>query len=228
MRLIGDIHGNWPYYETLVKGVDKSVQVGDFGIGFPPCNNQNKQERIDKRLKNTFSRGEHRFIRGNHDNPSVCKTYKEYISDGTIEVIEGKTIMYIGGALSIDGPSFVPNWRTEGKDWWPDEELSYNDLSVMVQVYEDIKPDVMITHECPESISNVLFSSFKNDGEAFYSRTRRAFDTMLSIHTPKLWVFGHWHKAKDTVLYDTRYICLDINQYIDMDFNDLYGGKAYY
>lgn len=34
IRFIGDVHCKWSKYEKLIKGCDRSVQVGDFGVGF--------------------------------------------------------------------------------------------------------------------------------------------------------------------------------------------------
>ena len=57
----------------------------------------------------------HKFIRGNHDDPQACREHPYWIKDGLIE----NDIMYIGGAWSIDR-----EYRTEGVSWWRDEELS--------------------------------------------------------------------------------------------------------
>lgn len=33
-RLVGDIHGQFTTYKSLLIGAEKSVQVGDYGLGF--------------------------------------------------------------------------------------------------------------------------------------------------------------------------------------------------
>lgn len=219
MRFIGDTHGKDDAYLSVIKDCEKSIQVGDFGIGFPE-GNPYKAERIANKLAKGMGSG-NRFIRGNHDNPDACKNHANYISDGTLETLpNGKKIMYIGGALSIDGPDFMPGYRTEGKNWWADEELSDKDLSLLVGTYFTHKPDIMITHECPEQIAQHIFARTMIK-DKYYSRTRRAFDVMLNEHRPSLWVFGHWHQNKDINSFGTRFICLDELSYIDIDFSDL-------
>ena len=106
-RLIGDIHGAFTNYKYFTLGIgrqlkkneyyDRSIQVGDYGFGF--------RDLWDTNVKNWQAQHpQHRFIRGNHDNPAICKTAPGYIPDG---YIEGHT-MYIGGAWSIDNPDAGP------------------------------------------------------------------------------------------------------------------------
>ena len=69
LRLIGDIHGLHTSYRTLLQDWDgPSVQIGDYGLGFSGC------EEVDDYVLGWQSRNpQHRFIRGNHDNPATCK-----------------------------------------------------------------------------------------------------------------------------------------------------------
>jgi hypothetical protein len=113
MLVIGDVHGGFRQYKRLIKGVPASIQVGDMGVGFM---------RIRAGIERSDGAGDvqylanpphyamlpgHRFIRGNHDNPGVCRRHSQWIPDGHVE---GHT-MFIGGALSIDR-----QWRVEGYD----------------------------------------------------------------------------------------------------------------
>lgn len=34
MRFIGDVHGKFKSYKTLIKDIPMSIQVGDMGVGF--------------------------------------------------------------------------------------------------------------------------------------------------------------------------------------------------
>ena len=64
MRLIGDIHGKIePYIQTAL--TYDTVQIGDFGIGFM---HNKDMEKVNK----FHTDGNHRFIRGNHDDPEKC------------------------------------------------------------------------------------------------------------------------------------------------------------
>ena len=200
MRYIGDVHRKFTRYSKIIADCSESVQVGDFGVGF-------KDYTTHKWLANppydAMSKGNHRFIRGNHDNPSACKAHKYWISDGTIE----DSTMYIGGALSIDKAL-----RHEGFDWWADEELSYNELLLITEQYCDEKPSVVVSHECPNTIAQVLFYYSKE----YPSITRQAFQSMFEQHKPAVWIFGHWHQSKDTTILGTRFICLAELEYVDL------------
>lgn len=71
IRFIGDVHGNWKRYKKIINDCDTSIQVGDFGVGFI--------SKITEQVHSNppydhMKRGDHRFIRGNHDNPNVCKS----------------------------------------------------------------------------------------------------------------------------------------------------------
>jgi len=202
MRYIGDIHGKWDQYAKVIKDCDESVQVGDFGMGFIN-RNPHKEKRINDNLNTAMSKGNHRYIRGNHDDPAVCKQDPRCISDVSYE----NGTMYIGGAHSIDQA-----WRTIGVDWWEDEELSYNDLGLAIQTYEQVKPRIMVTHDGPDEICKQLFSYNKE----YPSRTRSAFNTMFEIHKPDIWIFGHWHINTRKTILGTEFICLGELEYLDL------------
>jgi hypothetical protein len=206
-RFIGDVHGKFGRYKTILKNSPHpTIQVGDMGVGFRRMDSRMIEE-ID--LTNpphaVMQAGEHRFIRGNHDNPLVCRGHSQYIVDGHVE----GDMMFIGGALSIDRM-----YRTEGYSWWADEELSSEQLYVMHDKYMMTKPKIMITHECPEAVAKILSNEMKfADG----SRTRQAFNSMWENWKPKLWIFGHWHQSFDQVILDTRFICLNELEYVDVN-----------
>jgi hypothetical protein len=197
MRYIGDIHGRLDSYRRIIKEVPESIQVGDFGMGFKP----NTATYVDRYLE-TF-KGNHRFIRGNHDNLSVCKESKYWIPDGRIE----NDTMFIGGANSID-----KQYRVEHIDWWRDEELSSKELYELLDSYILNKPKMMITHDCPNTISSLLKENIYREETI----TRQAFDIFFENHKPEVWIFGHWHLSFDKVVDGTRFICLDVLEYIDL------------
>lgn len=200
LRIVGDIHGKLHSFYDLLDHPNV-VQIGDFGMGFGPI----LAEAVDQRFDRPF-----RFIRGNHDDPTECKKSVHWIPDGTVE--DG--VMYIGGALSIDRA-----YRTEGVSWWSDEELSVTELDNLIDEYEVIRPRIMITHDCPESIAIHVMIPSVNGFPSFPSRTRDAFEAMLSIHQPEMWIFGHWHHSLDWIDSGTgtRFICLNELEHIDVD-----------
>lgn len=120
--------------------------------------------------------------------------------------------MYVGGALSVDRGG-----RTEGYNWWADEELSIAELYAMTDKYLEIRPRVMVTHDCPEDVGVIINAASGRDKIRYPSRTRQAFQSMWSAHSPQLWVFGHWHHSFDHVFNGTRFICLAELEYRDID-----------
>lgn len=200
MRFIGDIHGDVFSYMPIIDGCDESVQVGDFGIGFIPENGFVDTLHVD---------GRHKFIRGNHDDPDMCKERPGYIEDGTYD--KERDILYVGGAWSIDW-----KWRTPGYTWWDNEELSIPELVRMHELFVHHKPRVMVTHDCPTSVAFECFLKGTNKPQ-YKTRTAEAFEGMFQRYQPEIWVFGHWHTDVDRVINGTRFICLGINNYIDLE-----------
>jgi len=211
-RIIGDIHGEWElYHQTATDainfgGCERTIQVGDFGVGFagPYWHDRADEFHWD---------GTHRFIRGNHDDPARCKKMAGWIQDGLIE----DDVMFIGGAWSID-------WqlRTEGVSWWADEELSMEQLYRMIEIYDQVRPRVMITHDCPQEVSTAMFiqtglALFKGNAKTIPTRTAMAFSTMFDIHQPDEWYFGHWHNTMQYKHGRTMFHCLGIHDYVDVE-----------
>jgi Icc-related predicted phosphoesterase len=213
--LIGDVHGKWEQYADLLKkySPDRSIQIGDLGWGFAGQDTEFMQRRV-KALENALSNygaGDNRYIRGNHDNPAACKAHKFCIDDATYE--PDTDIFLMGGAFSIDR-----NIRTEGYDWWADEELSYSDLYTAVDTYEATKPRIVITHDCPKDAIGNMFPWYL---KVLPNRTCQALNSMFAIHQPNVHIFGHWHHHVDMVINGTRFICLAELQTLTIDINTL-------
>jgi predicted phosphohydrolase len=206
MFFIGDVHGKYKRYKRVIEGRRDTVQLGDMGVGFwklrmgelVPDHNPPHSKMVE---------GNHRFIRGNHDNPSVCKRQSQWIPDGTVE----GDVMFVGGALSVDR-----KWRKEGLDWWPDEELSIAELDRLIDVYADARPRIMVTHDCPQILEKTMVEASGRDKSIEPSRTRQAFSAMFDHRRPQHWVFGHWHRTFRTTQYECTFTCLD-----ELDFLEI-------
>lgn len=207
-RIIGDVHGKFSRYIELAESFDgPSIQIGDFGVGF---GNHDRDRDVAKWQKQN---PQHRFYRGNHDNPETCKQMPGYISDGTVE----NDLMIIGGAWSIDYA-----YRTIGLDWWDDEELSQDAFDVLIDTYRIIKPRVMLTHDCPQFVSKELFIDTGLalwNGKPVFSETRTgmALQAMFEIHQPEEWYFGHWHNTLSKTINGTRFQCIGELDYVDVE-----------
>lgn len=199
MKFIGDTHGKFPQYHKIIKDHPNTVQVGDMGVGFRrwPHGEWQQNPRYDLMVdQNAW------FIRGNHDNPHVCRKHSRCIGDGHVEITaKGNKIMYIGGAYSIDR-----HYRIEDYSWWPEEELSQPVMYALAEKYAEAKPDVMVTHECPLEVIEHIHSHHFRDN----SRTQQFLQVLFRSngHQPKLWIHGHHHISFDKVIDGTRFVCL--------------------
>lgn len=202
MRFIGDVHGNIDRYLGKING--NSFQVGDMGLGF------------DGVTLPTL-KGD-RFIRGNHDDPAVCKEHPNYA--GEFGYWKKEKLFFCGGAFSIDW-----KWRQkvqnawDKKVWWADEELSLEALEAAYRMYISRKPEIVVTHDCPRTVSVQLLQKiaigFRPEKD-LPTRTGHALDRMFHFHQPKTWIFGHYHIDKDFVVEGTRFICLAELSTIDL------------
>jgi hypothetical protein len=202
---IGDVHGKYNRLETIYKHCHQSIQIGDMGVGFfrYPDGEPEANPPFDKMVA-----GQHRFIRGNHDNLAVCKKHIMWIPDGHLEKTpKGTKLFFVGGAWSYDQPQ-----RHRYFDWWPDEQCSKKQLRTFSEAYAFNSPDVMVTHDAPHSVCLDLFT-----GDLRETHTRQFLDKMWHMHRPKIWIFGHWHRHKDKEINDCRFICLDELETIDLE-----------
>lgn len=194
MFFIGDIHGHFEEYFSLLKvfGSQKSIQLGDFGFGF------------GNGIPSSWDMN-HRFIRGNHDDPAACNAHPNYLGDyGVTE--DG--IFFVGGGYSID-----IKWRKsvqyKYKDpiYWEDEEIAETKFKKILKFYKATKPKIVVSHDCPSEVRAIL-PTIKNS-PAFHNRTSDGLlSAMFKAHSPELWIFGHYHRSFDSVINGTRFVCL--------------------
>lgn len=195
--LIGDAHGRMPrYIEVLAKLPEgsRSIQLGDMGHGF---------RNIPELPK------DHLHLRGNHDDPAKALAHPNYL--GEYGYLDEYGVFYFGGAFSIDWKH-----RVRGFSWWPDEEQSAQAMEMAAEVYAQSKPRVVVSHECPSKAGEMLLRGLM--GDYFYekaacqqSRTAKFLQTLLDVHQPEFWVFGHYHVDKQFQAegYDvTKFACL--------------------
>lgn len=208
MILIGDIHGKFYRYFDLIRDTESSFQVGDFGLGFDSWTDA-KTKGVMKKANDV---GNHRFIRGNHDDPRVCRDTVGYVRSGTY--FEEESLYAVGGAWSIDSMH-----RTAGVNWWEDEELTIDEFEVILDHYTKSKPSIMITHDCPTDVANKMFFEsglmqrkfgLPLDVEPirYVTRTGEYLQKMFEAHQPDKWIFGHWHIDVSEVIEGTEFTCL--------------------
>lgn len=235
--MLGDIHGDIDIIKKyLHRGVldDANLyQIGDFGLGFKSMTDV-KLGELDNKLEeyntNLF------VIRGNHDDPSFWLdgskrndfnrkyTNITLIPDYHSEIIGGKSVLFIGGSVSIDKhrriDSSVVKGVSEVEGWWEDE--------VVMPPPEDLlEHDVVIAHGCPS------FFNVTSDGEGAkwwiirnpeikdeLDKERELLDDIFHTVKPKEWFSGHYHNRMQDKKYGCSYKCLDINELFEFRNNE--------
>lgn len=201
--IFGDAHANWAKATRTIREAiekegpfDQVIQVGDMGFAFPQT----------KPWRDTFDIPEKKWIDGNHENFAMLnardqpyfgqdpyhvlrwKGWKDFLEEwrymprGTIE--DG--VLYIGGAKT-------PRWasRQQGVNWWPEEDISYEDEEKTLDAIEAYDGDIhtVISHDCPTSF--VMESVVQ--GEEYHDGNRKFLEHLRKIVKPKRWFFGHYH-----------------------------------
>lgn len=192
VTLIGDVHQKYRRYHEIIREKDRheyTIQVGDFGL-----TNYDTLDNVDHT--------KHRIILGNHDNPDLAKQYPHFNGDyGYTVNFNGLDYFWYRGAYSID-----KEWRTAGYNWFFNEENNIETFMKARDLYRDIKPDIMLTHDCPEFLVRDYIGP---EAKIYENITTWALQELFNIHQPKLWVHGHYHLSKTTIYGGTKFVCLN-------------------
>lgn len=150
------------------------------------------------------------FCDGNHEDHYALKELMHnevmpgvfYMSRGATHVLpDGRRILFMGGALSVD--RHERGFNSPKMGWFAEEEISFSDMLDLPDT--NMKIDILITHTCPCDIaSDIKGKQVKNNC------SMDAVEQILDVYRPDLWFFGHWHKYKVGKYKDTRWTALDM------------------
>lgn len=226
MRFIGDIHGN---FNGLIANLKRKrirnenlIQVGDFGLGF-------RSEKDDLLLLNKLndylaSRGNHLFIiRGNQDDPtffdgSTQLSNLQLLQDYSVLNLEGKCILLIGGAISIDR-----RIRKLDINYWKDEGFVFNESKLKSILLSTKNIDVVVTHTAPaftfpQEFDSIVASYAKKDPAlieelvAERKLLNELYSTIVAVAKPTHWYYGHFHSSKREKINGINFCLLDIDE----------------
>lgn len=216
---VGDLHGDWGSFNNLInkKKPEIILQCGDFGY-WPSLERLNS--RIYKlpvwKLRGIKSRDTLVYwCDGNHEEfPRLYEDLKReqvnydsvngigfvvYAPRGSIlELPDKRKVLFIGGASSVD-----KNLRTPGIDWFPEENITNDDLDLALEHEDEI--DIIISHTCPVEFDMRSSNRF----DKYLDSNREALSLILEKYKPDLWYFGHWHCYKIGQYQNTKWTCLD-------------------
>jgi hypothetical protein len=217
ITLIGDVHGKYDSYFDIASTREHTIQLGDFG--FIQVWNKLNYSNLDP--------NKHKIIGGNHDDYDNCVNSGYYLGDFGSYKLNGINFFFVRGGLSIDRVYRVGDELSGGKKtWWSQEELNFDEMYNCLNMYAEVKPDIVFSHAPPQFIVNNLTSHKSGNKlinykfhEGFCENTSWLGNTMLKKHKPKLWVFGHHHNYFNTIIDGTIYICLPELGTADINLN---------
>jgi len=221
--VLGDIHGRGSFISKMERkwcGIEVEpeasiIQVGDFGVF-------RSSDSILEKVHNFCERHDVHFyaIRGNHDNPfwwgdGAEEIHKKYpritmIPDYTSGTINGESVLFVGGAVSIDR-----HYRTPHLDYFPEEGFVYKSGCD--------EHDILIIHTAPSNVNKSPDGSdisyyFQNDPalpDDLYQE-RMKVDLLVKDVQPKLVIGGHFHNHYNIDTEKFQYICLNIDEYMEI------------
>jgi predicted phosphodiesterase len=199
--ITGDIHNEFGRLNELISRRRPNMVIccGDFGY-WP-----NKPWAAP--LTNIRLQGAEKLLwcDGNHEDHWALRDRETdelapgvfYMPRGsTYELPDGRTILFMGGADSID-----KQWRTEGDTWFREEIISQKDMMNL----PDMKIDIFVTHTCP---SELVLDLTKHSPLKREEPSNIALASLRKIYKPELWFFGHWHRATEGNLFGTKWYAL--------------------
>ena len=236
---------NWLTQKELTKD-DVLVQLGDFGgIWYPLLTNPEQEYWLEWLAEKNFTTA---VVLGNHENYDVIETLPwttkwgndvqvlvypggdiYFLKRGATYNINGKKILAIGGALSID-----KHHRSEGISWWRQESINSTEINNCFQDLDKngYEVDYVLTHTCPARIvMEFIHSTYWNYGK-IKDPTAEFLDEIDNLVTFKEWHFGHMHMDYRHVDKLPEYIPEYRKEYGDEDYSDdvyqcHYNGEPY-
>ena len=160
LYITGDTHGDFYRFGHLgLNEGDIMIILGDVGINY-------YLDEYDKKLKERLKRYNFKFfcIQGNHEKrPENISSYHEvemfggkvfvedgypnliFAKNGELYNINGKSILVIGGAYSIDKDYRI----SKGYPWFKDEQLTEKERLNILDEYSGKHVDIILSHTCP-------------------------------------------------------------------------------
>lgn len=211
----GDIHGNlghaqWVVDRAVAEEADHILQVGDFGFW---THQAWSVEFLDELSDSLAEAGlTITVVRGNHDN--YAKILRDHGHDrdeyGFVRVREnirtapdglvwewgGKKFISLGGAYSLDKDDRLYREKVEktpGARWFPEEEMTDEDMDRYIKGGPDLRIDVIVAHDRPSCAENLRPPLRDPRLLPNPARLTKAIETL----TPGLFLHGHMHLRYD-------------------------------
>ena len=215
--VLGDTHGDLAWTKKMlgvanIRGIKTIFQVGDWGFLWPADPNERQgYEWLESELA---ERGQTMyFIDGNHDwhtelNARTWSKNLFYMQRGSTLVFptddpdddHGIVLGFMGGAPSIDKAH-----RSEGVDWFPEEEVTEAD-------YVRAPVDILFTHDAPALPPDFKGFPLGEELEARCARHREHVANVARITQPRLLIHGHYHRHYHSTFEGVAVLGLNCNR----------------
>jgi Calcineurin-like phosphoesterase len=207
----GDWHGNREWALSVIKRVPQLLRdqqtrlvlhLGDFGI-WPGIEGRRYLDAVSAVLE--LVDAQLWFIDGNHEDfPQLARMACGLLPDGRVEVRpnifhlprghrwhwHGLAWLACGGAVSLDKAA-----RSEGVDWWPQEEITSRQEAALV---DSGHADVIVCHDCPSGVAHSFpqppswwSAADLERSDAHRERLQRIVNAVQPAHL----MHGHLHRA---------------------------------
>lgn len=227
--IVGDVHGRHTELVEVLKQaqvdfrITAAIQVGDFGF---------YQEVIQRALE------EHqRFpvplhvIDGNHEDHQWLRRvlltgagtiWRQelnliYQPRPSVTCLGASKVGFLGGALHVDRPQ-KHNWLSGFPNY-----ILRRHREHAAFLFNKERPQLIVTHSCPSRIGVGIQSSTEMQPGVAEHITAAGFDAgpehdcgegelarlwLDLAYKPRAWVFGHFHRAHQTTVEGTRFVCV--------------------
>lgn len=217
IRLIWDMHWNWRQYLKMIKWQEETIQLGDFW--FQESHKQHQEKWDPEKNKILF---------GNHDDYRYVRQPYSLGDFGVHETKSWHKIFYIRWAYSIDKAARAHHGPKQS--WREEEELTIEQWNECVKLFSEVKPDIVISHDCPEFMTHKYI--WAND-HFIKTRTWQILEWCWHAHKPSLWIHGHYHTRQYNFIQWCHFVCLDAYMWENKwkpygDYMDLYIDERQY
>lgn len=233
----GDIHGEFKtlIYNLKRLGVENSVVIlaGDCGIGFEK---QGYYRQLYNSICKSLDKSNNMLlcVRGNHDDPAYFDGLQidfermKCIADYSVISLAERTVLCIGGAVSIDRMSrlsemAIAHIRGEKPRpiYWENEVVRFDDAAL--SEISAIGIDAVVTHTCP-SHCNIIkkpnTDSFLVSDEYLQDDLRtekmlmdKIYQRLLADKHPlQAWYYGHFHLSQTEFINNIKFCLLNIDE----------------
>jgi Calcineurin-like phosphoesterase len=207
----GDWHGNREWALSVIRRVPQLLpgeqtrlilQLGDFGI-WPGAEGRRYLGSVAAVLE--VVNAELWFVDGNHEDfPQLARMASDTLPDGRVAVHpniyhlprghrwqwHGRTWLACGGGVSLDKAA-----RVEGRDWWPQEEITSGQEAAIIA---GGRADVMVCHDCPSGAAHTFPRPPSWWAPADLARNnahRERLQRIADAVRPAYLMHGHLHRA---------------------------------